>query len=114
MVDIIGYARKTIVKAYEELKSRGLVESKNFKGYFIASEKTNQVLRVALVLYAFHSFQEMFYDAFRNNLDPNIELDIFFHHHNTEMLETILSRIEGKYGFYVVVPIQNNRIKKKA
>ncbi len=112
MVDTIGYARKTIVKAYEELKSRGIVESKNFKGYFIASVETKQVLKIALVLYAFQSFQESFYNSFRQHLNPNIELEVFFHHNNVEILETILARIERKYGFYVIAPIENTRIKK--
>ncbi|MEL7340305.1 MAG: winged helix-turn-helix domain-containing protein, partial [Bacteroidota bacterium] len=35
MVAELGYARKTIVKAYEELKDRGIVESKKLKGYYV-------------------------------------------------------------------------------
>lgn len=31
----LGFARKTIVEAYDELKERGLVESKNRLGYFV-------------------------------------------------------------------------------
>ena len=37
MVNQVGFARKTIVKAYEELKGRGLVESKKTKGYYVVS-----------------------------------------------------------------------------
>ena len=111
MVSQMGYARKTIVKAYEELKSRGIVESKNFRGYFIASEETNSILKIALVLYAFHSFQESFYNSFRDNLSPNVEIDVFFHHNNVDILETIMSRIDRKYGFYVVAPIQDERVR---
>lgn len=111
MVAEMKYARKTIVKAYEDLKSRGIVESKNFKGYFIASEETNQKLKVALLLFAFHSFQESLYNSFRNNLEDNIQLDIFFHHNNIEIFETIMANISQKYGMYIIAPIPSFRVE---
>ncbi len=111
MVDTIGYARKTIVKAYEELKERGIVESKNFKGYFISSDKTDQVLKVALVLYAFGTIQENFYNVFKSHTNPNIEIEVFFHHNSVSALEEILDRIDRKYGFYVIAPIEDSKIK---
>lgn len=111
MVDAIGYARKTIVNAYEELKSRGIVESKSFKGYYIASEQTDKLLKIALVLFEFQSIQEDFYHGFRDRLELAVELDVFFHHNNVEIFETILARIEHKYGFYVIAPIEDIRMK---
>ena len=38
MVSELGFARKTIVKAYTDLKERGIVESKNRLGYFVAND----------------------------------------------------------------------------
>lgn len=107
MVSRLGYASKTIVKAYEELKGRGIVESKNFVGYFIASEATNSTLKVALLLYAFHSFQEVFYNAFRASLGPDIQLDMFFHHNNPTIFATIVDSIKQNYGICVVAPIDD-------
>ncbi|NAS10578.1 GntR family transcriptional regulator [Poritiphilus flavus] len=109
MVDELGYARKTIVKAYEELKDRGLVESKKLKGYFIISEETRVTLRIALLLFAFHRFQEEFYNTFRTELGKRFQIDVFFHHNNPEVFETIFSNIQGKYGKYVVAPIPGER-----
>lgn len=106
MVAEIGYARKTIVKAYEELKGRGIVESKNFKGYFIADVNTKTKLRVSLVLYAFQSFQEDFYNTFREELGKNYVINVFFHHNNLDVFKDILTRISGRYGMYVIAPIQ--------
>jgi len=62
MVGELGFARKTIVKAYTDLIGRGIVESKNRVGYFVSNALTGQTIKVALVLYAFHSFQEKFYN----------------------------------------------------
>lgn len=112
MVADLGYARKTIVKAYEDLKGRGLVESKNFKGYYIASEETKNILKVAVLLYAFHSFQEDFYNTLRESLGDKYHLDVFFHHNNREIFKTIIGNIKKKYGMCVVAPIQFQNIEK--
>ena len=109
MVKELGFARKTIVKAYSELKDRGLVESKNRLGYFVVNEATEQTMKVALLIYAFHPFQEVFYNAFRRGVGENIQVDVFFHHTNMDMFETILGNIIGKYGMYVVAPIPHPR-----
>ncbi len=105
MVREIGYARKTIVNAYEELKARGLVESIKLKGYFIISDETKITLRVALLLFAFQRFQEEFYNTFRKELGKRFHIDVFFHHNNPAIFETIFSNIRGKYGKYVIAPI---------
>ena len=60
MVDDLGYARKTVVKAYTELKERGIIESKNRRGYFIINDDTSQEKKVMLLMYNFHLFQEIF------------------------------------------------------
>lgn len=111
MVGELGFARKTIVKAYEELKARGLVESKKLKGYFIISRETNVSLKVALLLFSFQRFQQDFYNTFRKELGKRFQIDVFFHHNNTAVFETIFNNIRGKYGMYVVAPIPNPATK---
>ncbi len=110
MVHDLGYARKTIVKAYESLKDRGLVESKKLKGYFIVSEETHVTLRIALLLFAFQRYQEEFYNSFRSELGKRFRIDVFFHHNNITVFETIFRNIQGKYGKYVIAPIQDPRV----
>lgn len=107
MVDEVGFARKTIVKAYEELKEKGLVESKKTKGYFVVNNNTQLYLRIALIMYSFQRFQQEFYDALRKKLEDKVQIDVFFHHNNEEVFETIFGNIMGKYGMYVVAPIES-------
>lgn len=111
MVDELGFARKTIVKAYEELKNRGLVESKKLKGYFIISQETKVTLKIALLLFAFQRFQEEFYNSFRQELGKRFQIDVFFHHNNKSVFENILNNVKGKYGMYVVAPIPDKSIQ---
>ncbi|MEM8524333.1 MAG: GntR family transcriptional regulator [Bacteroidota bacterium] len=111
MVKELGFASKTIVKAYSELKDRGLVESKNRLGYFVVNEATEQTVKVALLIYAFHPFQQVFYNTFRMALGENIQVDVFFHHNNIDIFETILGKIKGQYGMYVIAPIPHQHTK---
>ena len=112
MVEDTGFARKTIVKAYDELKDRGLVESKKTKGYFIANNNTKVFLKIALLMYSFQRFQQEFYNTLRAELGDKVQIDIFFHHNNEEVFETIFLNIKGKYGMYVVAPIESDKSRK--
>jgi len=110
MVEEIGYARKTIFKAYEELKDKGLIESRKLKGYFVISQETNITKRMALLLFAFQSFQEEFYNTFREEMGKRYQIDVFHHHNNRTLFETILTNIKGKYGMHVIAPIQDQKV----
>lgn len=105
----LGFARETIAKAYKELVHRGIIESKNRLGYFVATNDVKQELKVALLIFAFDIFQETFYENFRKGLGKNIQLDIFFHHNNFDTFENIIQSIKGKYGMFVIAPIPSKK-----
>jgi DNA-binding transcriptional regulator YhcF (GntR family) len=109
MIKETGFARETIVKGYKELIERGIIESKNRMGYYISNTDTGQPVKIALLLYAFDSVQQTFYKAFRDALGPQIHIDVFFHHQNIDLFETIINNINGKYGMYVVTPMPHPR-----
>ncbi len=111
MVAELGFARKTIVKAYEELKDRGLIESKKLKGYFIISNETKVVSKVALLMFSFQRFQEDFYNSFRKELGKKYQIDVFFHHNNLTIFTSIFNNIHGKYGMYVIAPIADQKLR---
>jgi DNA-binding transcriptional regulator YhcF (GntR family) len=104
-----GFARETIVKGYRDLKERGIIEAHNRLGYYVANEDTGQKLKVALLMFAFDTFQKVFFNSFRDALGENVQLDVFFHHSNIEVFETILGHIRGRYGMYVISPMPHPR-----
>jgi DNA-binding transcriptional regulator YhcF (GntR family) len=112
MIRELGFSRETIVKGYKYLIDRGIIESKNRLGYFVAHGKTGQTLKVALLMFSIDTFEEQFYRNFRHELGPNVDLHVFFHHGNIEIFETILGQVRGKYGMYVVAPIPHPRTRE--
>lgn len=103
----LGYSRETIVKAYNALKERGILDSKHGLGYFVSSAQIDQKLRIALVLYGFQTFQQTFYNRLRKQLGDDYEIDVFFHHNNKDVYKTILENVRAKYGMYIIAPIQS-------
>lgn len=112
MIRELGFSRETIIKGYRELVNRGIIESKNRLGYYVANGSTEQLLKVALLMYNLDSFEEQFYRNFRNTLGSAISLQVFFHHGNIEIFETILQRIKGQFGMYAIAPIPHTRSKE--
>jgi DNA-binding transcriptional regulator YhcF (GntR family) len=112
MIRELHFSRETIVKGFRELISRGIIESKNRLGYFVANGNTDQTLKVALLMYNLDTFEEQFYRNFRHGLGKDVHLNIYFHHGNIEIFETILGQIKGKYGMYVVAPIPHPKTKE--
>lgn len=112
LIKKLGFARETIIRAYRELIDRGIVEAKPRLGYFVSNDQTTQALKVALLMFLFDSFQEQFYRNFRHELGNNVHIDVFFHHGNITMFETMIDMIKGKYGAYVIAPIPHPNTKK--
>jgi len=105
----LGFARETIARGYKELMSRGIVESKNRIGFYVSNEDTSQTLKLALIIFAFDSFQELFYKTFSAGVGKDVHIDVFFHHNNISVFENIISTVRGKYGMYVVAPIPHKK-----
>ncbi len=110
MATEIGYARKTFVKAYTELKDRGLVISKSQKGYFIASTHTHRVLRIALVVSSFNDATGIIYTSLKQSLGIRYHIDVFFHHHDAATLRTLIETHRAGYGLLIVSPIIDTHI----
>lgn len=111
MIRELGFSRETIMKGYRELVGRGIIEAKNRLGYFVSGGSTGQTLKVALIMYNLDTFEEQFYRNFRQTLGATVSLQIYFHHGNIDVFETILQSIRGQFGMYVIAPIPHPKSK---
>ncbi|WAC39798.1 GntR family transcriptional regulator [Pedobacter sp. SL55] len=112
MIGGLGFARETIVRAYKDLIERGIIASKNRKGYFVINGNIRQQQKIAMVLYAFDTFQEALFKSFKAVVGEEVQIDLFFHHNNSDVFEAIFNQIAGNYSLYIVAPIANDRIEK--
>jgi DNA-binding transcriptional regulator YhcF (GntR family) len=97
-------SRDTVLTAFNELKSRGIIRSIVGKGYYVNSEDVNVHEKIFLLFDELNSFKEDLYYAFLDNLGPNIQVDIYFHHFNLSIFKKLISDHVGDYNYYVIMP----------
>lgn len=102
-----GLSQDTVLMAYNDLKSKGIIMSQVGKGYFVQSEKSDYQHKVLLVFDRLTAYKEELYDSFKAALKKDGIEQIFFHHNNPKMFQTIIDGAIGEYSEYVIMPLDS-------
>lgn len=102
-----GLSQDTVLMAYNELKAKGIITSQVGKGYFIQNENTDFRHKVLLVFDRLTAYKEHLYDSFKEAIQKDGSEQIFFHHNNLKMFQTIIDGSIGDYTEYVIMPIDH-------
>lgn len=97
-------SRDTVLMAYNELKARGIISSKPGKGYYVAASHIEVLHKVFVLFDELNSFKEDLYNAFIQALGNKVLVDIYFHHFNRKVFETLITENNGLYTTYVIMP----------
>ena len=93
-----------MLTAFNELKTRGIVQSIVGKGYYVISEDIDVSQKIFLLFDEFNSFKEDLYNSFLAGLGASVQVDIFFHHFNLEVFNKLINDNVGDYSNYVIMP----------
>ena len=102
--DLHSVSRDTVLMAFNELKNRGIIHSVVGKGYYILSEDVKVLQKILLLFDELNAFKEDLYNAFLDNLEDNIQVDIYFHHFNKKVFHQIITENISNYSYYVIMP----------
>ena len=97
-------SRDTVVAAFNELKTRGIVQSIVGKGYYVTSEDIKVNQKIFLLFDELNSFKEDLYNSFLTGMGENVQVDIFFHHFNTDVFNKLINDNAGDYSYYIIMP----------
>ncbi len=97
-------SRDTVLCAFSELKTRGIINSIVGKGYYVMSEDINVNQKIFLLFDELNSFKEDLYNSFVSSLGDHIQVEIFFHHFNLKMFDKLINDNAGNYSYYVIMP----------
>jgi DNA-binding transcriptional regulator YhcF (GntR family) len=103
--DEFGLSRDTVLMAFNELKTRGIVHSIAGKGYYVKSTDISVTQKIFLLFDELNAFKEDLYNSFLETLDDNVQVDIFFHHFNFELFSKLIFDNVGNYSYYVIMPV---------
>lgn len=110
--DNFEVSRDTVVIAYNELKSRGIISPRHGKGFYVSSNSIRSKLKIFLLFDVMNSYKEELYRSFVNSLGPNYQVDIFFHYYNLKVFAQLINNNINKYGHYVIMPHFNEDVSK--
>lgn len=100
-------SRDTAVKAYRELKNRGIVESSPNKAFFVSNVLIHENLRRILFLTdGITPYKEKIYYGLIDSLTPGYYIDVVSHSDSFDIMKDVYekSRILGKYSSYLIIP----------
>lgn len=102
-------ARGSIFKAYDELKTAGIINSTPGKGYFVTSTNVQTKKNIFLMLSTFNPYREVLYNAFIEQIRNQATVDLYFHHHNISVFETLIKNHAAYYNTFVIMPEVNKK-----
>ena len=97
-------SRDTVINAYNELKSKGIISSAAGKGYYVETSNIKTTHNIFVLFDELNSFKEDLYQSFVDNLETNMQVDTYFHHFNRKVFDQLINESKGNYTTYVIMP----------
>jgi len=107
----MGIAHDTVLRAYLELKQRGIIKSISTKGYFVATENILYNKRVFLLFDEFSPYKYILYNSLRNSIKESTIVDIYFHHYNKHIFEKLITDSTASYNEYIIMPFPDPHVR---
>lgn len=101
-------SRDTVMQAFNELRSSGVVISVPGKGYYIDRTELNFGKQIFLLFDELNVFKEDLYTSFLKHLADRAKVDIYFHHFNYQVFKELVKGAVGKYNAYILMPATFN------
>jgi DNA-binding transcriptional regulator YhcF (GntR family) len=112
LIQRLGVARMTVVKALNILKERGIIVSEDKVGYYVRDDNVKRELKVFLFLTGFYSYQETLYNSIVESISgQDITIDLYFHHCNPRIFNSVLSENLGSYGLYLATGFDDPKVR---
>ena len=97
-------SQDTVLYAYNDLKSRGIIASTVGKGYFIVSITTHKTHKIFLLFDTLTLYKESLYNTILEKFKNKGSVEIFFHHNNKKVFSNLIKEAAGNYSSYVIMP----------
>ncbi len=104
-------SRDTVMLAFNELRSVGVVISVPGKGYYIERTELNLDKQIFLLFDELNVFKEDLYTSFLGHLNDRTTVDIYFHHFNYQVYKELITSAAGRYSAYIIMPATFNNSK---
>lgn len=97
-------ARGSVFTAYNQLRAAGVIDSIPGKGYFISGTRPQQQQNIFLLFSTFTPYKEIIYNSLLTHLEGRATVDIYFHHHNIKIFDSLIREQSPYYNSFVIMP----------
>ncbi len=97
-------SRDTVLFAFNELKSRGIITSQPGKGYYVATTEIQQEEKVFVLFDELNAFKEDLFNSLMNTFKGKANVEVYFHHFNYKVFKNLISESIGNYTSYIIMP----------
>lgn len=97
-------SRDTVFVAYNQLKTRGIIQSITGKGFYVKSDNIELEQKIFVLFDELNVFKEDLYNSFLKNIGSKSQVDIYFHHFNYDVFSKLIFENVGNYNHYVIMP----------
>lgn len=105
-------ARGSVFTAYNRLRAAGIIDSVPGKGYFVSGTGTPQQQNIFLLFSTFTPYKEIIYNSLLTHLQGRGKVDIYFHHHNIRIFESLIREQSPYYNTFVIMPEIHEKTKE--
>lgn len=99
-----GLSRDTVMLAFNNLKSKGILISQPGKGYYVSATETDREEKIFILFDELNAFKEDLFNALVGSLNGKASVELFFHHFNYKMFKNLILESIGHFTSYVVMP----------
>ena len=107
----LGLSRDTVLTAFNELRTRGIIASTPGKGYYINSTQVEREQKIFLLFDELNAFKERLYNAFTESVRGKASVDTYFHYFNKRVFKNLILENINKYTTFVIMPVFFSGIK---
>lgn len=97
-------SRDTVMFAFNDLKSKGILLSQPGKGYYVASIETHREERVFVLFDELNAFKEDLYNSLVETMSGSAHVEVFFHHFNYKVFKSHILESVGHFTSYIIMP----------
>ncbi len=100
----LGFAHKTVHKAYSLLLERGVIESVPRKGYYVRSAAPLLPLNIFLLLDNYSTYKQSLFQTIKQDFGTEAELSVYFHFYDAELFRRCIQENVRRYTTYIISP----------
>ena len=101
-------ARETVVKSYNLLKTKGLIESRHGKGFIVVKSRYKKLINVFVLLDVMsNAYKEQLVRGINENIGGKVHISYHAHRYRPETFMHTIEDAIGRFEYYVIFPMRD-------